>query len=179
MAKKIMIIGASTRPKRMGTMVVSWLNKKALEYAKDLEFVVVDLEKLALPFLDEPNPPMQGDYQKEHTKAWAKQVAAADGFIIVTPEYNAGYPAPIKNALDFLYAEWGGKPVAFVGYGAGPATNAIKQLREVTDKLGMKGVEATIAIPQIWQAIDENGQIKDEAIQGSLADLIQELESKL
>ncbi|MFT4532448.1 MAG: NAD(P)H-dependent FMN reductase [Candidatus Saccharimonadales bacterium] len=179
MSKNIMIIGASTRPERMGTAVVAWVEENLKTESPDSEIQVVDLEKLGLPFLDEPQPPMQGNYTQDHTKAWAAQVAAADGFIIVTPEYNAGYPAPLKNAIDFLYAEWSEKPVAFVGYGAGPATNSIKQLKEVTERLKMQNVEASVAIPQIWEALDDKGAIKSESVQGSIVDLIKELNTKL
>ncbi len=101
MKKKVMIIGGSTRPGRMGKPLIKWLESSLADSNTDLEFTVVDLEELDLPFLDEPNPPMQGNYQKPHTLAWAKQVGDADGFIIVTPEYNAGYPAPLKNAMGF------------------------------------------------------------------------------
>ena len=118
-------------------------------------------------------------YKNDHTLAWAKMVAAADGFVIVTPEYNAGYPAPLKNAIDYLHKEWKAKPVAFVGYGAGPATNAIKQLKEVTERLGMINIETTVTIPNIFEALDENGEPKDGFVNGTLESIDAALAARL
>jgi NAD(P)H-dependent FMN reductase len=179
MSNKIMIIGASTRPGRSGTAVVEWVVESVKKFSPDSIIQVIDLQELGLPFLDEPKPPMQGNYEQEHTKAWSSQVGESDGFIIVTPEYNAGYPAPLKNAIDFLYAEWGAKPVAFVGYGAGPATNSIKQLKEVTERLNMNNVDTPVAIPQIWDAFDEAGNLKPDSVQGSIETLVKDLDLAL
>jgi len=176
---KIMIIGATTRPGRMGKPVVAWVENNVKQHAPELDVDVVDLEELGLPFLDEAEVPMQGKYQHDHTKQWSERVSSADGFIFVTPEYNAGYPAPLKNAIDFLYAEWGEKPVAFVGYGAGPAANSIKQLREVTERIKMKNVMTEVTIPQVWEALTENGSIVEEKVQGSIQELIADLTKEL
>ena len=176
---KIMIIGATNRPSRMSAPVTAWIKRNIETFSPDTAIDIVDLGELNLPFLDEPQPPMQGNYVHEHTKVWSERVASADGFIIATPEYNAGYPAPLKNAIDFLYAEWNEKPVAFVGYGSSPAVNSIRQLKEVTTRIKMKNINVDVSIPEIWNAVDEDGVIKPEAVHGSIGELISELQSDL
>jgi NAD(P)H-dependent FMN reductase len=89
---------------------------------------------------------------------WAETVEAADGFVLITPEYNHGYPAALKNALDLVYAEWGRKPVAFVSYG-GPAggVRAVQQLREVVIELDLVPLRRQVAIPRVHTALREDG----------------------
>lgn len=123
------IIG-STRPGRIGEAVGRWVHGIAAQRG-DAEFELVDLADLELPLLDEPIPPSQGKYSKEHTKRWAAKVASFDGFVFVTPEYNHGISGALKNAIDFLYAEWNDKAAGFVGYGSAGATRAVEQLRLV------------------------------------------------
>src|SRR5437870_5672231 len=110
------IIIASTRPGRKGPFIGSWIFELSTQ-KKMFDAGVLDLAIINLPFLDEPHHPRLQQYQQEHTKNWSKLINSADAFIIVTPEYNYGYTAPLKNALDFLYHEWSYKPVAFVSYG--------------------------------------------------------------
>ena len=83
----------------------------------DADFELLDLRDYPLPHLDEPLPPSFGQYQNEHTKQWAAKIASFDGFVIVTPEYNHGTSGVLKNAIDYLYAEWNNKAVGFVSYG--------------------------------------------------------------
>ena len=80
---------------------------------------ILDLAEINLPFLDEPHHPKLGRYTKPHTLAWANDIDTADALVIVTPEYNGGFPAPLKNALDFLHAEWPNKALGMVSYGGG------------------------------------------------------------
>jgi NAD(P)H-dependent FMN reductase len=84
-----------------------------------------------LPLLDEPVPPSQGKYSKEHTKRWAAKIGSFDGYVFVTPEYNHGICGALKNAIDFLYAEWNNKAAGFVGYGSAGAARAVEHLRLV------------------------------------------------
>src|SRR6266550_2572701 len=153
----IKIILGSTRPNRFGVQPANWL----LQVAQNVEgatFEPVDLAELNLPFLDEPQVPAIGNYQQEHTKKWAKIVGPADGFVIVTPEYNHSYPASLKNAIDYLYAEWLHKPVAFVGYGsvAGGA-RAIEHLRGVVAYLDMFDISTHMLLPNYHSGLDEKG----------------------
>src|SRR5258708_19275227 len=85
--------------------------------------------------MDEPLPPTMGQYAGEHTKAWAKKIAAYDGFIFVTPEYNHSTSGVLKNAIDYLYAEWNNKAAAFVSYGSLGGAPAIEHLRAILSQL--------------------------------------------
>src|SRR5215216_4804250 len=108
----VKIIIASTRPGRKGPTIGSWITEKVKAHV-DFNIEVLDLAAINLPFLDEPEHPRLQKYQHQHTKDWSDKIDNGDAYIIVTPEYNFGYPASIKNALDFLYNEWCYKPVAF------------------------------------------------------------------
>jgi NAD(P)H-dependent FMN reductase len=130
------VIVASTRPKRYGGQIADWV-KTVTDADDEANYTYLDLKDINLPFLDEPRLPAEGNYEYEHTKRWAKQVADQDGFFIITAEYNHGIPAPLKNALDVLYAEWRNKPVGFLGYGAMGGARVIEQLVNVTVNLDM------------------------------------------
>jgi NAD(P)H-dependent FMN reductase len=114
-----------------------------------------------LPMFDESVLPMMQQYAHDHTKAWSEKVKPASGFIFLTPEYNAGYPASLKNAIDYLYHEWVGKSVMVVSYGVGGGTSAAGQVRQVAERLKMRITETSpsMSIPNDMK--DENGQIKD------------------
>ena len=108
----------STRPGRLAPAVADCRRGDRLEATGSGATVeVADLADLGLPLLDEPEHPASGAYAHEHTRSWSRRVAAADAFVVVTPEYNYGMPAALKNAFDFLYHEWAWKPVGFVSYG--------------------------------------------------------------
>lgn len=122
---KIAIILGSTRPGRNGEAVARWVYDKAKKrannnnsYDHDVKFEYIDIKDFNLPLLDEPIPPSQGQYSKEHTKAWSAKINSFDAFIFVTPEYNHGIPGALKNAIDFLYQEWNNKVAGFVSYGS-------------------------------------------------------------
>ena len=125
---KLAIIIGSTRPGRVGESVAQWVYKLA-QQRRDAEFELVDVEDFALPLLDEPIPPSQGKYSKEHTKKWAAKIASFDGYVFVTPEYNHSTCGALKNAIDFLYAEWNNKAAGFVGYGSAGGVRAVEHLR--------------------------------------------------
>src|SRR5437867_13385489 len=97
----------------------------------DAEYELVDIREFELPLLDEPAPPIMGNYQQPHTRRWAAKIASLDGFVFVTPEYNHGIPAALKNAIDFLFAEWNNKAAGFVSYGGAGGARAVEQLRLV------------------------------------------------
>ncbi len=98
---------------------------------RDAEFERVDIKDFDLPLLDEPIPPAAGKYTKDHTKRWAAKIGSFDGFVFVTPEYNHGICGALKNAIDFLYAEWNDKVAGFVGYGSAGGVRAVEHLRLV------------------------------------------------
>ncbi len=165
---KILIILGSTRQNRQGETVARWIAECASRRT-DVRFELVDLKDWPLPFLESPVPPAYGQYD-ETVRPWADLVASADGFLFITPEYNHGYPAVLKNALDHLYHEWGHKPAAVVSYGAsGGGYRAAEQLRQVFVELRMVPVREQVGVPVAWQAFDEEGQVRDAA-QSRVAD---------
>ncbi len=175
MSLKIGVIISTTRPSRVGPAVADWFMNQ-VKNNQDLEFKIIDLGKIDLPFLNESKSPMHGDYEHQHTKDWAKLVDSYDGFVIVAAEYNHSFTAPLKNALDSAYHEWGKKPVAFVGYGALGAVRAIEQLVNVVAQLKMVPISGnTVKITEVWSAFDENGGIKPEYIHGDPSKLVEEL----
>jgi NAD(P)H-dependent FMN reductase len=142
---RIGIIMGSTRPNRNGEQVARWVYDIAAQRT-DAEFELVDLRDYPLPHLDEPLPPSLGQYQKDHTKDWAATIASFDGFVIVTPEYNHGTSGVLKNAIDYLYAEWNNKAAGFVSYGAVGGARAAEHLRLVAGELQMADVRQQVAL---------------------------------
>lgn len=171
--KKIKVILGSVRSARAGEAVAEWVKEYTDSMESSIEFEHIDLKKLNLPFMDEPVSPMASDkYVHEHTKNWSRTISESDGFIFITPEYNHGLSPVLKNALDFLFEEWKGKPVGLVGYGGSGARDSIRQLREVLNFIGMKPLKEQIGIGKIWEAFDENGKVKGDHVRGDLAELL-------
>ena len=127
---KIAIIIGSTRPGRNAEAVAKWVYEIATKRT-NAEFELVDIKDFNLPLLDEPVTPSMGQYSKPHTKAWAAKIGSFDGFVFVTPEYNHGISGALKNAIDFLFAEWNNKAAGFVSYGGAGGARAVEQLRLV------------------------------------------------
>jgi NAD(P)H-dependent FMN reductase len=142
---KVGIILGSTRPGRNGEAVAKWVYDIASRRG-DAEFELVDLLDYKLPHLDEAIPPSQGQYANEHTKQWAAKIAEFDAFIFVTPEYNHSTSGALKNAIDFLYAEWNNKAAGFVSYGAAGGTRAVEHLRLIAGELQIADVRAQLAL---------------------------------
>ena len=131
---KIAIILGSTRPNRVGVIVAEWVNGLAGKRI-DAEFKLVDVAMLGLPLLDEELPPAAGQYARQHTRDWAAKVASFDAFVFVTAECNHSVPADLKNALDFVYAEWADKAAGFVSYGVAGGIRAVEHLRPILAEL--------------------------------------------
>src|SRR5690349_22651620 len=142
---KIGIILGSTRPGRNGEAVAKWVLDVAKQRS-DAEFELVDLLDYKLPHLDEAMPPAMGQYSQPHTQEWAAKIASFDGFVIVTPEYNHSVPGALKNAIDFLAAEWANKSVGFVSYGSTGGTRAVEHLRLIAGELQMADVRSQVAL---------------------------------
>lgn len=142
---KVAIIVGSTRPGRKAEAVASWVHERASRRG-NAEYQVVDIEEFALPLLDEPIPPSLGQYTHSHTKRWAAHIAAFDAFIFVTPEYNHSTSGALKNAIDFIYAEWNNKAAAFVSYGSALGTRAVEHLRGVMAEIQIADVRAHVAL---------------------------------
>jgi len=145
MSPKIAIILGSTRPGRNGEAVAKWVYELAGQ-RNDAEFELVDLAEYGLPHLDEAVPPSLGQYANEHTRAWSQKIAEFDGFVFVTPEYNHSTSGALKNAIDFLYAEWNNKAAGFVSYGSVGGTRAVEHLRLIMSELQVATVRAQVAL---------------------------------
>ena len=142
---KIAIIVGSTRPGRKAEPVAQWVHDIAAK-RDDATFEVVDLADFDLPLLDEPMPPMWGQYTHPHTQAWSAKIAEFDGFVFVTPEYNHSTSGALKNAIDFLYREWTNKAAGFVSYGAHGGTRAVEHLRLIMGELQVADVRSQVAL---------------------------------
>jgi NAD(P)H-dependent FMN reductase len=140
---KIGIVIGSTRPGRNAEQVARWVHESA-KARGDAQFELVDIKDYNLPLLDEPVPPSLGRYSKPHTLAWAKKVASLDAFVFVAPEYNHGMTAALKNAIDFVYAEWNNKASGFVSFGSAGGARAVEQLRAVMGEVQVADVRQQI-----------------------------------
>lgn len=129
---RIGVIISSTRPTRIGPKVADWIVQHAPQGAN---VDIIDLADINLPFLGDSNAPKMTDYDQDSTKAWSATAENYDGFVIAVAEYNAGYTAPLKNAIDTLFAEWQGKPFGLVGYGWGGASRALNALQPVLENV--------------------------------------------
>ncbi|MBL8519470.1 MAG: NAD(P)H-dependent oxidoreductase [Betaproteobacteria bacterium] len=142
---RIAIVTGSTRPGRKSRAVADWVLALAAGRS-DAEYVLLDIADYQLPLLDESSPPAKMQYQHEHTKRWSAAVAGFDGFVFVTPEYNHGPSAALKNALDFLYREWNHKAAGFVSYGSAGGVRAVEQLRLVMGEISVADVRAQVVL---------------------------------
>ena len=172
----LQIIIASTRPGRVGLPVADWFAARARHHGT-VERDVVDLAELGLPFMDEPNHPRLRRYEHQHTKEWSARVDAADAFALVTPEYNHSYNAPLKNAIDFLHAEWAYKPVGFVSYGGIAAgTRAMQALKPSLVALKMTPVLEAVNIPFVRQFVDDEERfVPNEVLEQAADAMLDEL----
>jgi NAD(P)H-dependent FMN reductase len=142
---RIGVILGSTRPGRRGEQVANWVMEIAGR-RDDADFELIDLVDYPLPHLDEPMPPSMGQYQNAHTQEWAATIARFDGYIFVTPEYNHSTSGVLKNAIDYLYAEWNNKAMAVVSYGVVGGARAAEHLRLIGGELQMADVRTNVAL---------------------------------
>ena len=173
---KLKIITSSTRPGRKGPAVASWIYKQAKQF-NEFDVELIDLAEINLPFLDEPNHPRLKQYVHKHTKNWSNKIDEADAFIFVTAEYNHSYPAPIKNAIDYLHSEWLNKPAVIVSYGGfSGGSLAAQMLKNLLEVFKMKIVSETLNIRFFTKYINENGMFNgDENMKMVMNSIIVEL----
>ncbi len=180
----VFVIMGSTRAGRLCPKIASWVIEIA-QASTNLKYELIDLADWPLPMHDEPGIPQLGTYAQEHTHAWSRKIAGADAVVFVTPQYNWGYPAALKNALDHLYKEWNGKPVIIVSYGGHGGDKSAAQLKQVAEALEMRPVSTMPAITLTREVI-LGGPIdpqKDlvayaDSIRQALVELVTELETK-
>jgi NAD(P)H-dependent FMN reductase len=167
---RLLIVISSTRPGRIADAVAAWFEDR-VRLHRGFELEVADLAALDLPMLDEPNHPRLAQYTQDHTRAWSAIVERADAVALVCAEYNYGYTAPLKNAIDYLHHEWRRKPVGFVSYGGVAAgTRAVQQLKQVVTALGMVPTVAAVNIPFVAQLLTEERTIAANEVMEQAAD---------
>lgn len=174
---KLKVILGSTRRGRSSDKIAQYL-EHALAKRTDIKVELIDLRDYNLDFLSDETPPARRKTITDPlVQRWSETITDADAFIIVVPEYNAGYPGVLKNALDSLYTEWNGKPIGFVGYSGGPTggTSAVSQLRAVTNALKMAPIDCQITIPTVWKAFDDAGNLTDQTIARQLDTMVNQL----
>ncbi|WP_331733552.1 NAD(P)H-dependent oxidoreductase [Streptomyces sp. NBC_01276] len=166
---KVGVLIASVRTGRFADTVSRWLLSEAAG-REDMEIHVIDLaepelvEELRLT-LEPPAPGL--------TPRLAERVAALDAFVVVTPEYNHGYPASLKLALDHVYSGWRAKPVGFVSYGGmAGGHRAVEQLRQVFAELHAVTMRDTVSFHNAWERFDEEGRPHDEDGSGKAASVL-------
>lgn len=159
MSKKIKLIIGSTREGRVGAPVAEWLVKVANE--RDVNLEVIDLKDENLSFFNGPSP-MYVPASTEEDKAWSAKITSGDAYIFLTSEYNRSIPAPLKNAIDHLYHEWGEKPASIVSYGyIDGGGSATKHLTDTLNWVKMKIVGPPVAITLAQDFFAEDGSFKD------------------
>jgi NAD(P)H-dependent FMN reductase len=164
------IVIGSTRPGRVGPKFAAWFRSRAIDHG-GFDVELVDLAQLNLPFFDEPNHPRLRQYVHQHTIDWSRIVERSDAFVFVTPEYNFGYSAALKNAIDYLSAEWADKAVGFVSYGGvAGGTRAVQQLKQVVTALKMVPVAESVNLPFFTQFIDDSGTVRPNDVMTRSAD---------
>jgi NAD(P)H-dependent FMN reductase len=176
---KILIIIGTTRPNRFSEKPAEWIHALA-KNRKEITWEIADLRDYPLPFYNETGSPImvKGKYSTEVAEKWASVVSSADGFIIVTGEYNHGYPAVLKNALDYIYTEWNKKAVGFVSYGGVGGARAVEQLRQVAIELQMTPIRSGIHLPWTVMAAANEPSAK-EALASALEPFAKQAEGFL
>lgn len=155
MTPNILVIIGSTRPHRVGPTIAQWVTVLG-RATVSADFEIVDLRDWPLPMDDEPGIPAHGEYVHEHTRAWSQKIATADGFVFVTPQFNWGYPAPLKNAIDHLYGEWRDKAATIVTYGGHGGGKCAQQLYQVLSGIKMRIVDQMPGLILSREQIERN-----------------------
>jgi NAD(P)H-dependent FMN reductase len=159
-ASKILVIVGSTREKRLGPQIAAWVAEVG-GGCVPAPFEILDLRDWPLPMDDEPGIPAGHPYVQPHTLAWSRKISEGDAVVFVTPQYNWGYPAPLKNAIDHLYKEWGGKPAVIVTYGGHGGGKCADQLRQVLEAVHMAPVATMPALHLPRAHIEANEGVID------------------
>jgi NAD(P)H-dependent FMN reductase len=173
---KIGIITGSTRPGRNNEAVARWVFDLA-KARTDAQFELVDIADYGLPLLDEPVPPSMGKYSQEHTKKWAAKIASLDAFVFVTPEYNHSTSASLKNAIDYVFAEWNNKAAGFVSYGSAGGARAVEHLRLILAECMIATVRAQVML-SLFHDFENFSTFKPDARHGqNLSNMLDQLVS--
>lgn len=151
---KLAVIIASTQEGRFGPTVAKWFIDQAVQH-DDLEIMTVDLLEADLPHT-------LANEEPETVKNLGRQLASADAFVVVTPEYNHGYPATLKTAIDWYQEQWWAKPVSFVSYGGvSGGLRAVEQLRQIFPEVHALTVRDSVSFQNAWQLFDSQGRLTE------------------
>ncbi len=145
----ISVIVGSIRQGRFSERPARWIHQR-LQQRGGVDARLLDLRQFPLPFFDHPLPPAmpgRAAYEDESVKRWTTEIARSDGFVLVTPEYNFGPAAVLKNAIDWVYPEWNRKAAAFVSYGSAMGVRSVQQLRETAIELQLAPIRSSVHIP--------------------------------
>jgi NAD(P)H-dependent FMN reductase len=172
---KIIIIIGSVRTRRIGPQVARWVREVASGVIS-LPIEIIDLKDWPLPMDEELGIPAAGHYEFEHTRAWSRKILEGAAIVFVTPQYNWGYPASLKNAIDHLYKEWVGKPAMIVTYGGHSGDKCAAQLRQILEAVHMKTISTMPGFKIPRSTIEANtGEIDPEAVFAESAESKDEL----
>ncbi|GAO99243.1 NADPH-dependent FMN reductase [Fructobacillus ficulneus] len=169
--KKIGIIVGSNRTKSVTKRLAEWVSSQLSR--GDVQAEIVDLVEVDLPWLDEPELPSARNYQYESTKQWSQQIQGYDGIVFISPQYNWGYPAVLKNAVDTLYEEWQNKPVATIFFGGHGGFQAELAFSLVLQGLKVKRLPTNLS----WQL--PLGQIDAEMTDKQVAIIMAKFQSEV
>jgi NAD(P)H-dependent FMN reductase len=174
---KLKVILASVRPERLGERVAIWVCN-VLEEA-GIEFELLDLKNYPMPFDDTNIEPfdLQKKYPHKIVQDWSEKIDEGECYLVITPEYNHGYPAQLKNAIDWLGEEWWGKPIGFVSYSTGRmgGSRAVAQLRQVVINFNMYDTRGEINLPQADKLIAADGKCDEPALNQAVVKTANEL----
>ena len=142
----ISVIVGSTREGRFSEKPAKWILQH-LKKRGGVDARLLDLRDFPMPFFDQPATPGRPPYKNEVVQKWTEAIAQSDGFVFVTPEYNFGAPAVLKNAINWVYPEWNRKAVSFVSYGSAMGARGVQQLRETAIELQLAPIRSSVHIP--------------------------------
>ncbi|GAA3583353.1 NAD(P)H-dependent oxidoreductase [Klugiella xanthotipulae] len=178
-SQRVAVIIGSTRANRIGPEIAVWV-RDALREGSSLHYELVDLAEVALPFLDEPRMPALGEYAHAHTRAWSELILSFDAVVFVFPQYNGGYPGVLKNAVDFLYAEWRDKPAALVSYGTRGGNRAAAGFLAVLNRLHLRVIDTSLELALPEADKDAAGHLREvEATLAPYRDQVRALDAGL
>jgi len=173
---KLAVIVGSIRDGRYCPTVSTWFEGQARAHA-GFDVDLIDLADTPLPPQGQAKPVPTGEYDAPEVRAFAERIDAADGFVIITPEYNHGYPGPLKIAIDAVYPEWIAKPVGFVSYGGyAGGLRSVEQLRQVFGELHAVTIRETVSFTMVWGQFGADGEPTEPvAVNGAATKLLDQL----
>ncbi|MCQ6560585.1 NADPH-dependent FMN reductase [Paenibacillus mendelii] len=171
---KIQIIIGSVREGRRGKSIGEWAFHTAAARG-DVQVELIDLKEWDLPMYDLAKPPILGQYEDPLQQRWADKIKEADGYLFISPEYNHSFTSALKNALDYLYEEWGRKPASFIGYGPTGGIRGIEQLRLVLIELKMAALGSALHLTKVHEKIVNNRFIASDHDTSSLNHALDDL----